>query len=59
MLVHDVNEIACPIREVLRDNKYLLLLDDGKVDLEFDQIGIDLNNENGSKIVLTTTMDGV
>ncbi|KAM7477888.1 hypothetical protein LguiA_026101 [Lonicera macranthoides] len=59
MLEHDVNEIACPIREALRDNKYLLLLDDGNVDLEFDQIGIDLNNENGSKIVLTTTMESV
>ncbi|KAM7478738.1 hypothetical protein LguiA_026951 [Lonicera macranthoides] len=55
----DNNEVACAIREELRDKKYLLLLDDVKEDLEFDQIGIDLNDENGSKAVLTTTMDGV
>ncbi|KAM7477906.1 hypothetical protein LguiA_026119 [Lonicera macranthoides] len=54
-----VDEIAFTIREELRDKKYLLLLDDVKEDLEFDQIGIDLNNKNGSKIVLTTTVDGV
>ncbi|KAM7482040.1 hypothetical protein LguiB_006623 [Lonicera macranthoides] len=55
----DINEVACAIREELRDKKYLLLLDDVKEDLELDQIGIDLNDENGSKVVLTTTVDGV
>ncbi|KAM7478735.1 hypothetical protein LguiA_026948 [Lonicera macranthoides] len=55
----DVNEVASVIREELTDKKYLLLLDDVKEDLELDQIGIDLNDENGSKILLTTTVDGV
>ncbi|PWA91235.1 NB-ARC domains-containing protein [Artemisia annua] len=49
----DVNVVADQIRTELHDAKYLLLLDDVKVDIEIYATGIP-RNTNGSKIVITT-----
>lgn len=54
-----IDEVANRIKDELKDRKYLLLLDDVRTYLHLDQIGIDPDNKNGSKIVLTTTVDSV
>ncbi|KAM7477960.1 hypothetical protein LguiA_026173 [Lonicera macranthoides] len=53
------DKIAEKIRGELWDKKCLLLLDGVKENFELNQIGIDLNYGNGSKLVLTTRMGHV
>lgn len=51
------DEVAESISKELKDKKYLLLLDDVRSPVDHDQlldIGVPLDNENGSKVVLTT-----
>ncbi|KAM7477967.1 hypothetical protein LguiA_026180 [Lonicera macranthoides] len=50
------DKVAERIRGELWDKRCLILLDGVKEDFELNQIGIDLNYRNGSKIVLTTRM---
>ncbi|KAM7477966.1 hypothetical protein LguiA_026179 [Lonicera macranthoides] len=50
------DKVAERIRGELWDKRCLLLLDGVKEDIELNQIGIDLNYGNGSKLVLTTRM---
>ncbi|GKC12424.1 putative P-loop containing nucleoside triphosphate hydrolase [Tanacetum coccineum] len=49
----DVNDVADKIRTELNNTKYLLLLDDIKVDIDVYATGIP-RNTNGSKIVIAT-----
>ncbi|KAK2988432.1 hypothetical protein RJ640_000941 [Escallonia rubra] len=53
--INRVEDVADRIRVELEGKRYLLLLDDVKRDLDLRGIGIP-QNENGSKIVLTTRL---
>lgn len=57
--IDQADDVAQRIRKELSGKKYLLLLDDIKENLKFDQIEIDTNSENGSKIVFITRLGHV